>query len=632
MGGSGDLSGAEAAGRQYVSAKTSVWWDIENCQVPKGCNAHAIAQNISSALATLNYSGPVTISAYGDTTRIPSSVQQALSSTGIALNHVPAGVKDASDKKILVDMLFWAVDNAAPANYLLISGDRDFSNALHQLRMRRYNILLAQPQKASAPLVAAAKSVWIWTSLLAGGPPLTSHELQCLVGISHGSTSETLQVPVSSASQPTYQSGEPFPGSPHLGNQKNFNPGRGTDYNKYKGKKNPIHPSFGPMAPSQTFGVHGDQMSMSSSPHSSYAPDVHFGGLPNAASFRPFWNNGKVPGISETHHTRLVWPNNFSAQPHFIQGNMYPTNNHFNSSPPMPERPDGFSFSQGPPDLSKLNINYYDSRVQSPPNFQQQGAKPKQTFAFESTKGWNNKGVQNGSMKPNTTVNHDGSKKKYHNGTDPPSNSSAMDLTDAPPDGSWGTPGHPKPSDYVQGLIGVILLALDTLKNEKIMPTEANIVECIQCGDPKHQNIDVKEALESAIKHQLIVKQNLGNSVQFYVIRNENLWKCVNPLGGNPKSYPRKTWKAIRTFLASSEGKSALMSSRCRYEAGLLMKQMCLKDLALGDILQILNLLMTAKKWIVPHQFGWQPIIINLPVINSTSSSVKSDDDASSLG
>ena len=50
-------------------------------------------------------------------------------------------MKDASDKKILVDMLFWAVDNPAPANYLLISGDRDFSNALHQLRMRRYNIL-----------------------------------------------------------------------------------------------------------------------------------------------------------------------------------------------------------------------------------------------------------------------------------------------------------------------------------------------------------------------------------------------------------------------------------------------------------------------------------------------------------
>lgn len=76
---------------QYVAAKTSVWWDIENCQVPKSCDPHAIAQNISSALVKMNYCGPVSISAYGDTNRIPSSVQQALSSTGIALNHVPAG-------------------------------------------------------------------------------------------------------------------------------------------------------------------------------------------------------------------------------------------------------------------------------------------------------------------------------------------------------------------------------------------------------------------------------------------------------------------------------------------------------------------------------------------------------------
>ena len=88
--GGGGGGGSES---QYVSAKTSVWWDIENCQVPKGCNANAIAQNISSALVKMNYCGPVSISAYGDTHRIPPTVQQALSSTGISLNHVPAGTQ-----------------------------------------------------------------------------------------------------------------------------------------------------------------------------------------------------------------------------------------------------------------------------------------------------------------------------------------------------------------------------------------------------------------------------------------------------------------------------------------------------------------------------------------------------------
>lgn len=94
MNGGGSSTSTIAAAQtepQYAKAKTSVWWDIENCQVPRWCDSHAIAQNISSALVKMNYCGPVSISAYGDTTRIPSSVQQALSSTGIALNHVPAG-------------------------------------------------------------------------------------------------------------------------------------------------------------------------------------------------------------------------------------------------------------------------------------------------------------------------------------------------------------------------------------------------------------------------------------------------------------------------------------------------------------------------------------------------------------
>jgi len=86
------MGGGGGADAQYVSAKTSVWWDIENCAVPRVCDPHAIAQNISSALVQMNYRGPVSISAYGDTHGIHSTAQQALSSTGIVLNHVPAGM------------------------------------------------------------------------------------------------------------------------------------------------------------------------------------------------------------------------------------------------------------------------------------------------------------------------------------------------------------------------------------------------------------------------------------------------------------------------------------------------------------------------------------------------------------
>ncbi|XP_037476194.1 uncharacterized protein LOC119353649 isoform X4 [Triticum dicoccoides] len=106
---------------EYAAVKTSVWWDIENCAVPRSCDPQLIVQNMSSALATAGYRGPISVSAYGDTHQIAHNVQHALSSTGVSLHHVPAGIKDASDKKILVDMLFWAIDNPPPANYLLIS-------------------------------------------------------------------------------------------------------------------------------------------------------------------------------------------------------------------------------------------------------------------------------------------------------------------------------------------------------------------------------------------------------------------------------------------------------------------------------------------------------------------------------
>ena len=80
-----------AAEEDYANAKTSVWWDIENCHVPKGLDAHVIAQNVRSALSKLDYKGPVSITAYGDTMLLPARVQQALSSTGVALHHVPSG-------------------------------------------------------------------------------------------------------------------------------------------------------------------------------------------------------------------------------------------------------------------------------------------------------------------------------------------------------------------------------------------------------------------------------------------------------------------------------------------------------------------------------------------------------------
>lgn len=202
------------------------------------------------------------------------------------------------------------------------------------------------------------------------------------------------------------------------------------------------------------------------------------------------------------------------------------------------------------------------------------------------------------------------------------------------------------PSEQIQGLIRIVLLALDSLKLEKLIPTEANIKDCICYGDPKFRNTDVKKALDCALEQKMIVSQKLG-AVQLYVGRLEKLWKCVNLIGGYQNQYSKATWDVIENFLASSAGRSAIMASECRYfislfyllwvqyqrvlyglfiylrrryEAALVLKNACLKDHALGELLQILNIITTEKGWIQQSHSGWQPITIRLAESNSETS------------
>ncbi|XP_015570591.1 uncharacterized protein LOC8274957 [Ricinus communis] len=613
------MGGEGGAEPQYVTAKISVWWDIENCQVPRDCDPHAIAQNISSALVKMNYCGPVSISAYGDTNRINSAVQQALSSTGIALNHVPAGVKDASDKKILVDMLFWAVDNPAPANYLLISGDRDFSNALHQLRMRRYNILLAQPQRASAPLLAAARSVWLWTSLVAGGPPVREVESLPLGNISYTSTSDTLHIPVTDTVH-LKQPSDSYSENPHMGNQ------RTTYITKQKGKTNRrnLNQTNGSKTSNAPVWAQEDQPNSNSYQPGPYVPKVTVSGpSPNFNPGSPNFTWSDVTNVRDNHQshfTQPLRPNASAMQPDFAAGNMYPPNFQIHA-PLMPPRPNGTTFTSEPPtnvpDIGNLHISGYPTSFHNPPNAQRRNGEQKHDAKRKAPKSVNLNNSQNGyTTQNNPSGYHETVNNRYPGGSEyPPSSSSATATEVAPVNVIWGMPGCPKPSEYVQGLIGVILLALNTLKSEKIMPTEANIADCIRYGDPKHRNTDIKKALESAIEQQMVMKQNLG-AVQLYVGKNEKLWRCVNPIGGSLKEYPKATWDEIQKFLASSAGRSAIMSSQCRYEAATIIKSMCLKELALGNILQILNMVIALKKWIIHHQSGWQPLTITLAEAN----------------
>ncbi|KAF9666032.1 hypothetical protein SADUNF_Sadunf16G0186700 [Salix dunnii] len=150
------------------NVRVSVWWDIENCSVPSGVNVFRVAQAITTALRGNGIKGPVQITAFGDVLQLSRANQEALSSTGINLAHIPNGGKNNADRSLLVDLMCWVSQNPPPAHLFLISGDRDFASVLHRLRMNNYNILLAAKDTAPSALCSAASIMWQWDSLVKG--------------------------------------------------------------------------------------------------------------------------------------------------------------------------------------------------------------------------------------------------------------------------------------------------------------------------------------------------------------------------------------------------------------------------------------------------------------------------------
>ncbi|PWA55240.1 endonuclease or glycosyl hydrolase [Artemisia annua] len=158
--------------RNVSEGQIAVLWDMENCPVPSDVRPEDVAGNIRMALRVHPViKGTVSmISAYGDFNGFPRRLREGCQRTGVNLIDVPNGRKDAADKAILVDMFLFALDNPPPAIIMLISGDVDFSRALHVLGQRGYTVILVIPSGVgvSSALSNAGSYVWDWSSVVRG--------------------------------------------------------------------------------------------------------------------------------------------------------------------------------------------------------------------------------------------------------------------------------------------------------------------------------------------------------------------------------------------------------------------------------------------------------------------------------
>ncbi|KAG7561122.1 NYN domain limkain-b1-type [Arabidopsis thaliana x Arabidopsis arenosa] len=71
------------AEKRYKSAKTAVFWDMEDCQIPDDLNVVEVSRNIRKVLKKLNYEAKASIYAYGDTDQIKAG----LKSTGCVVKQ-----------------------------------------------------------------------------------------------------------------------------------------------------------------------------------------------------------------------------------------------------------------------------------------------------------------------------------------------------------------------------------------------------------------------------------------------------------------------------------------------------------------------------------------------------------------
>lgn len=471
-------------------------------------------------------------------------------------------------------MLFWAVDNPAPANYLLISGDRDFSNALHQLRMRKYTILLAQPPKALAPLVAAARSVWLWTSLSFGGAPLSSGESSQLANDFNFERIQKPVVELNQLNQPMVSNSE----DPPIDCQQTHTTGRLLDL-KDKGK-NILKTEYQPnISRSSSLPViwsepkNNDQLKPAQSQMKLFRKAPHEFFRTSEPTVSNSSSTPNLPSNQDLSGSCRLYPNDITSRtnnPHMQsmsgQDNMPFPVSHTDIFQRIPSPINGSKLSAVPnliPDMNKLRTPQYPFNVKSTPVCHQQTKEGSNASTTQCNLGSSHllptgHNLHGGQALHEKNLNH-----KHLQGSEHTLSSHSTGIANTRfNNGIWRVQGCPPPSESEQCHIGIILLALNTLKVEKVMPTEENISDFISYGDAKYRIPDVKRALDLAIKQSVVTKQSLG-ALQFYVGKNEKLWKCVNIIGGNLKQYP-KTWDGIQKFLTSSSGRSAILASPCR--------------------------------------------------------------------
>ncbi|CAK9817150.1 Meiosis regulator and mRNA stability factor 1 [Anthophora quadrimaculata] len=146
-----------------------VFWDIENCHVPKGRSAMAVIQVIREKFFGGYREAEFIVVC--DVCKENSQVMKELNNAQVNLIHVARECKNAADEKLKQSIRRFADIHGSPAAVILISGDINFAADLSDLRYRKkIHVILLHMKNASEALILCANEHYDFSELMESLP------------------------------------------------------------------------------------------------------------------------------------------------------------------------------------------------------------------------------------------------------------------------------------------------------------------------------------------------------------------------------------------------------------------------------------------------------------------------------
>nr|XP_037286328.1 meiosis regulator and mRNA stability factor 1-like [Rhipicephalus microplus] len=165
----------------YGKVPIGVFWDIENCQVPRGKSATALVGRIRD-LFFQGHAEAEFLCVCDIRKELPEVVHE-LNLAQVTVVHINAVSKNAADDKLKQCMRRFVDIHGSPATLVLISGDVNFSTDLSDFRHRRQiRVVLLHGGSAPEALTACAHESHSFVKVASGLPPRSArrNEVHCL--------------------------------------------------------------------------------------------------------------------------------------------------------------------------------------------------------------------------------------------------------------------------------------------------------------------------------------------------------------------------------------------------------------------------------------------------------------------